>query len=278
MKTPRIDDRDWSALSLGHRLRQLEVEGYVVLPDVLSAAEISHLKEQTGQFETTAVDYSVHKQVRDQIQFEGGAVTDLIANPRALDFLRSALGEDIIFISADYQRCEPGFPGISLHTDGQPYGSEIFGHEGSSPIIVRLLYYLDDLTPEVSPFRVVPRSHLSLHGDANPYLRYKSHPEEVMVTLKAGSAIALHYRAFHGNFPNTGDYPRSLITTAYRPAWAGPVHSVAEWNAAEVEKLPAAVRPLFQDRNTRHWNFGGGNKPSGMKNDAAGINPSRWEK
>lgn len=277
MNTPRLDDRDWSKLSPGERVRQLEVEGYVVLPEVLSAAEIAQLKEQTGRLETIGVDYSVHKQVRDQIQFEGSAITDLIAHPKALAFLKKVLGENIIFISTDYQRCEPGFPGISLHTDGQPYGSEIFGYEGSSPVIIRLLYYLDDLTPEVSPFRIVPRSHLSLHADANPYMRYESHPEEVMVTLKAGSAIALHYRAFHGNFPNTGDYPRSLITLAYRPSWAGPVQSVQEWNPTDLEKLPAAVRALFQDRNTRHWSFGGGNKPSDMKSEASGIDPSRWD-
>ena len=38
---------------------------------------------------------------------------------------------------------------------GSPMGREIFGYEGSVPVMVRVLYYLDDLTPEVSPFRVV---------------------------------------------------------------------------------------------------------------------------
>ena len=34
--TRRIDDRDWTALTLGDRIRQLEVEGYLVLPDLLT--------------------------------------------------------------------------------------------------------------------------------------------------------------------------------------------------------------------------------------------------
>ena len=35
MTTPRVDDRDWSVLTLGERIRQIEVEGYLVLPDLL---------------------------------------------------------------------------------------------------------------------------------------------------------------------------------------------------------------------------------------------------
>ena len=34
--TRRIDDRDWAALTLGERIRQIEVEGYLVLPDLLT--------------------------------------------------------------------------------------------------------------------------------------------------------------------------------------------------------------------------------------------------
>jgi hypothetical protein len=31
------------------------------------------------------------------------------------------------------------------------------------------------------------------------------------------------------------------------------------------------------DRNTRRWNFEGGNKPKDMKSEAPGLNPSRWD-
>ena len=35
----------------------------------------------------------------------------------------------------------------------------------------KVLYALDDMTEDVSPFKVVPRSHLSFHKDSNPYMR-----------------------------------------------------------------------------------------------------------
>lgn len=275
----RIDDRDWSQLTLGEQIQQIEVEGYLVLPNLLTADHIARLKDETARLATFAVDYSVHQQVKPKVQFAGGAITDLIAHAPAIAFLRELFGDEIIFMSYAYARSEPGHPGISLHTDGQPYGSEIFGYEGSCPFMVRVLYYLDDLTPQVSPFRVVPRSHLSFHADANPYKRYAAHPEEVMVTAKAGSAVLINHKVFHGNFPNTGDRPREMLAIAYRPAWAGPVAPQVEpWDPADLAGLPAAVRPFFADRNTRHWDFGGGNKPANMASAAPGINPSRWQR
>jgi len=274
----KIDERDWSTLSRGEQIKQLEVEGYLVIPNLLNDEQIAALKKQTANFETIGTDYSDKQRGKRDVQWEGGVVTNLIAHPPMISFLREMFGEEIILMSYIYARSEPGHPGISLHTDGQPYGSEIFGYEGSCPFLIRVLYYLDDLTPEISPFRVVPHSQLSMHADANPYTRYESHPEEVMVPVKAGGAVLINHRVFHGNFPNTGDRAREMLAIAYRPGWAGPVAEVKEWDEAKINALPDAVRVLCGSRNTRHWDFGGANKPTNMKNEAPGINPSRWEK
>lgn len=278
MNTMRIDDRDWSALTLGEQIRQIEMEGYLVLPDLLEEDHIRRLKAATAELETTPVDYSEHQRGRANLQFHGGAITELIVHRPTINFLRELFGDEIVLMSYGYARSEPGHPGISLHTDGQPYGSAIFGNEGSVPVMVRVLYYLDDLTPEVSPFRVVPRSHLSMHADGNPYQRLEEHPEEVMVTAKAGSAVLINHRVFHGNYPNTGTYAREMLAIAYRPAWAGPQAEVSTWDPADVERLPEAIKPFFADRNTRHWDFHGANKPPAMASKAPGINPSRWER
>jgi ectoine hydroxylase-related dioxygenase (phytanoyl-CoA dioxygenase family) len=190
LSTPHVDERDWSALSLGERIRQLEVEGYLVIPDLLDAQQRARLKAETRTLPTRAVDYSVHQQVYSNPQFRGTAIAELAAHPPMLAFLHELFGPDVVLMSYAFARSEPGHPGISLHADGQPYGSDIFGFEGSCPWLVRVLYYLDDLTRDVSPFRVVPRSHLSMHADGNPYQRFESHPEEVMVPVRAGGAGA----------------------------------------------------------------------------------------
>ena len=129
----------------------------------------------------------------------------------------------------------------------------------------------------MSAFKVVPRSHLSFHHDGTPYLRYEEHPEQVMVTCKAGSAVLINQNVFHGNYPNIGDYPREMLGLAYRPSWAGPSGTVNAWDPEQLAKMLPAVQELMVDPNTRIWDFEGGNKPPNMARKAPGIDASRWE-
>lgn len=274
----RMVDTNWASLTIGQRIEHLEVEGYLVIPDLLTPEHIAQLKELTVKFPDFAVDYSVYQRAYLDIEFWGGAITGLIAHRPMIEFLSSLCGDDLIMMSYDYARSEPGHPGISLHCDGQPWGTRIFGYEQSCPRLIRVLYYLDELTPEVSPFKVVPRSHLSFHNEANPYLRYADHPEQVMVPCKAGSAVLINQNVFHGNYPNVGTYAREMLAISYRPSWAGPDSEVPSWDPDKLAKVPSDVRKLMADRNTRIWNFEGGNKPTNMPTEAPGINPSRWSR
>ena len=95
---------------------------------------------------------------------------------------------------------------------------------------------------------------------------------------KAGSAVLINHKVFHGNFANIGDRAREMLAIAYRPAWAGPIKEVPTWDESDVAQLPDNLRPLYGDCNTRHWDYHGGNKPPNMASEAPGLNPSRWER
>ncbi|HAW31405.1 MAG TPA: hypothetical protein DCY03_25420 [Planctomycetaceae bacterium] len=166
---------------------------------------------------------------------------------------------------------------MAIHTDAQPYGSKIFGLGASSPCLVRVLYYLDDLTPEHSPFKVIPGSHLSLHADGNPYRRYLSHEDEVLVTCRAGSAVIINQKVFHANYPNFSDTDRHLLAIAYRPAWAGPIGEVPDYDPEQVQTLPEKVQPLFRSLNTQKIDYDLPNRPDNMARSAPGISPRRYE-
>src|SRR6185369_4369154 len=174
-------------------------------------------------------DYSDNQRGHTDVQWSDSPnAVDLIAQPTMIEFLEKLFGDELVCTSCVFALSKPGHPGIAIHTDAQPYGSKIFGLQASAPRLVRVLYYLDDLTPERSPFKVIPRSHLSLHADGNPYKRYLSHPEEVMVCCRAGSAAVINQCVFHANFPNTSDGDRRMLAIAYRPAWAGPISDVPD--------------------------------------------------
>ena len=276
--TAKQAQTNWADLSTSDRIQYVELEGYVVIPDVLSTEQVELIRSELDELTTTAVDYSPHQRGYNDVQWTDSPHSiSAVALPAMIDFLQRLFGDDLICTSVGYSCSEPGHPGIAIHTDAQPYGSQIFGLQASSPCLARVLFYLDDLTPLCSPFKVIPRSHLSMHKDANPYERYLSHDEEVMITCRAGSAVIINQRVFHGNYPNYSDSDRRMLAIAYRPAWAGPIGDVPDWDPQQVGQLPPDVRPLFQSLNTRRINYDLPNRPEGMARSAYGVSPSRWE-
>ena len=273
----RVPESHWTGLTRARQFRSLELEGFVVIPNLLDEELMEKIRKETSKLPTTSVDYSEHQRYISDVQWTGSPhAISAIALPATVEFLEELLGDELICTSCSYVESGPGHPGIAIHTDAQPYGSEIFGVQSSSPCLVRVLYYLDDLTPECSPFKVIPRSHLSLHSDANPYIKYLSHEDELMVTCGAGSAVIINQRVFHGNFPNYSDRVRRMLAIAYRPAWAGPIADVPERDPEKVAGLPAAVRKYFRSLNTRKIRFELPNRPDNMARHAAGISTGRW--
>lgn len=271
-------ETDWAALSTGQQIRSLEVDGYVVLPDLLSAEQIRRIRAELVRLPTQGTDYSTHQRGFSGVQWtDSPNAISVIALPAMIAFLERLFGDELICTSCTYAVSQPGHPGIAIHTDAQPYGSKIFGLGASSPCLVRVLYYLDDLTPKHSPFKVIPGSHLSLHADGNPYRRYLSHEDEVLVTCRAGSAVIINQKVFHANYPNFSDTDRHLLAIAYRPAWAGPIGEVPDYDPKQVQTLPEDVRPLFRSLNTQKIDYDLPNRPDNMARSAPGISPRRYE-
>lgn len=272
-----IDETDFSSMNRPQQIRHLEVEGYLVLPEIVPPDLIERIKSEMADAEMNHTSYSPHQtRAVTQPQWHSRAVAELIGFAPLMEFLSDLMGPDIVFTRGFFQRTHPGCPGISMHTDGQPHGSDLFGYEGSCPRLLRVLYYLDELTPERAPFRLIPRSHLSFHADASPYVRYKSHPEEITLVVPAGSAVLVPSLLLHGSHPNRSDQPRELVQLGYRPAWAGPIQPVEEWPPELVENAPEIARPFLKSLNTTGFEWVQPHKPVGMKSEAPGINPSRW--
>ena len=273
-----IDKTDFSTFTLGQQIQHFEVEGYVVLPDLLDADLMHQIKAEMADAPMQTKDYSDAQTYCLEPQWRSEAVAKLIALPPMIEFLEVLLGPQIVFTRGLFTRTLAGSPPISLHTDGQPFGSSIFGYEGSSPRLLRVLYYLDDLTPDRAPFRLVPRSHLSFHAEANPYVRYEHHPGEITLCPKAGTALVIPINVFHGTHPNRDREQRTLVQLGYRPAWAGPIKPMEEWDEAVVAAAPPQTKRFLQSPNTTGLEWEQPHKPKGMKTDAPAVDPRRWER
>jgi len=274
----RIVEKKFESFTRPQQIKHLEVEGYLVIPNVLNKQQINDVKIGMSDAEMLHTDYST-KQTRSvkQPQWHSRAVAELIGHPIIIDFLNDLMGPEIVFTKGFYQKTLSGCPGISIHTDGQPHGSNFFGYEGSCPRLLRVLYYLDDLTPERAPFRLIPRSHISFHADASPYARYKWHPEEITIVVPAGSVVLIPSMTMHGSHPNRDNCSRELLQFGYRPSWAGPIQPIEEWDEKLILNAPESAKPFLRSLNTTEFKWEQEHKPKGMKTEAIGINPSRWD-
>ena len=124
-----VDDTDFSTFTLGQKIRHLEVEGYVVLPDVLDEATMAQIKAEMADAPMKTKDYSDAQTYFREPQWHSQALARLIAHPPVVEFLEVLLGSDIVFTHGLFTRTLSGSPPISLHTDGQPFGSSLFGYE-----------------------------------------------------------------------------------------------------------------------------------------------------
>ena len=92
-----IDETDFESFTLGQRIHHLEVEGYVVLADMLDAGQIDRLREELADAPMEHKDYSEAQTYHREPQWQSRAVAELIAHPPMIDFLEQVMGPDIIF-------------------------------------------------------------------------------------------------------------------------------------------------------------------------------------
>ena len=64
LATARHDPTDWARLSREERIRAIELDGYVVIPDLLSPDQLEVLRTEIDELPMHSADYSHIREVR----------------------------------------------------------------------------------------------------------------------------------------------------------------------------------------------------------------------
>lgn len=197
------------------QLRQLEVDGYVVLSDVFSSQDCDQwtsLIDDIWKSECSrprTYDYLdepgvqfVPNLLRHAVTFERCVVDSAVLNA-----VRSVLGSEIVFSLANSRRTDPGYGNQPLHQldrrRGKPY------HKCDA------IWCLDDFT-DLNGTRVLPGSHLT----DEPFLRrmkdaWSPHPDERIVSAPRGSVVVFNASLIHSGSMNGENRPRRSIQTQF---------------------------------------------------------------
>ena len=142
-----------------------------------------------------------------------------ITNSVVLDFLEAVMGPFVQMESLRINRTSPAtkssqeVSAINWHRDGWALNVGTTD-DYLSPQACNVLTYLQDLTEDSGPLRVIPGSHRGRlfvsQEDAHAAL-----PENRLIKIKAGDTVIIHSSILHSGSPNTSDQPRYFMSRFY---------------------------------------------------------------
>ncbi len=236
-----IDDQD---------VARYQRDGYIVVPDVLSAQEVQELQRVTDGFVEASRQTLQHTDVFD---LEPGHTAEqprvrriktphaqhpvyarMVRHPGIVAVLQKLLGPNIRFDLSKLNLKAAGFGSpVEWHQDWAFYP-----HTNDDLAAVGIM--VDDFTPDNGSMLVIPGSHTGpIHdhhakghfvGGIDPSKVDVDFSRAVMCTGKAGSITVHHVRLIHGSSANVSGKPRRFLLHQYRAADAWPlIHPPTAW-------------------------------------------------
>ncbi len=228
------------------QLRFYNENGYVIIPNLLSAQEVQALKDlrdravaramtQGGSFYDGPAQYDVEplksdptgkslglRKIQEVYQTEP-VYRDMLSQPKILDIVQDIIGPNIYYHSSKLM-CKPGNGGRR-----KPWHQDFAYWPNMDTRQVTLWIAVDKATPENGCMQVIPGSHLRgliPHFKLEDFqIREDNIPNENVVTapMNPGDALFFSVLTLHASDPNNSPNPRlsAIIDYDSRPAPEG---------------------------------------------------------
>lgn len=236
-------------MDLKERKAFFENEGYLVVENLLSAAEVEACQTEIHRLHQYAAGQEPDSEqeraeiarqhvqhepfAKDETQGNGLPVLrkaentrqysevfrDLAQHPKLISVVQELIGTDDLLLFRSTLMFKPAFHGSShgLHQDSAYWPME-------PPNLVTVSIALNNATVENGCFKVIPRSHLwgmqswghiARQQGAELTDREDVAEQQMDVPLSAGSALFFHSLMVHGSGPNATPHSRNTALYAY---------------------------------------------------------------
>jgi ectoine hydroxylase-related dioxygenase (phytanoyl-CoA dioxygenase family) len=194
--------------------RELDLAGYTVLPDFMPPAlllemraRISAIAAQEGEHAGSEFKHEPGALRLANCVDKGAVFRSAIAMPAILDAVGHVLGRDFKLSSLNVRSALPrNGIGQPLHCDMGALPDE------RGYWVCNCIWMLDDFTRDNGPTRAVPGTHRLQRLPENPRAR---HPDEVLLTGRAGTVVVMNAHLWHGGEANRTDRPRTALHSFY---------------------------------------------------------------
>jgi len=199
-------------------MKRLDEDGYLILDSFMDTDLLIRLRKQVEELFQAEGD-AAGKEFKPEpacrrlanLVDKGDVFREVIVLPRLLKYVRHVLGPRIKLSSLHARSVNPhGVVGQPLHADMSAIADE------HGPWVCNTLWMLDDFRTDNGALRVVPGSHryrrLPAEALADPLA---DHPQQVLVTGRAGSVVILNAHTWHAGTANRSDCPRTALHAFY---------------------------------------------------------------
>jgi ectoine hydroxylase-related dioxygenase (phytanoyl-CoA dioxygenase family) len=229
-------------METGEHLLQIELSGYTVLHDLLTASECGEAiagldRVFAEELERGGPPHGEHGGWAYNLMNKARIFERVYQAPRLMEVIHHFLGDDAVLSGVMARLVLPGAPAQGLHYDGSLTGPFL----GSAPADqgrrdVSLVFGLNVIWC-LTPFsgvngatRLVPGSHRLPTRQVAP----GSPPGEIAVEAPAGSALVFNIATWHGSGAHTGTEPRYSLITPWRRSWVRPEVDLSRMVRADV--------------------------------------------
>lgn len=245
-------------------VERLEVDGYVVLDDVVPADLIDELRDTVDRtLETTETPFggNLFLGTRTRRVFNLLGRDDVFAavplHEPVLDLVEQVLGPELLLSSLTAIDIHPGQVAQPLHADD----ASIPLARPHQPLAVVAIWTLTDFTADNGGTRLVPGTH---RADRRP--RPDDEVETIATTMRAGSVLVYNGSIWHGGGANTSDGRRIGIVCNYYAGWLRQEENqLLALEREQVARFPPRLRRMVGYGTFR-----------GLHGHVAGVDPSTW--
>jgi len=225
-----------------HQRYFFDVNGYLVIDDVLTPAEVAALEAVIDRKRLPPPGESIASQrFEDDFLTWDRGLRALMDHPRVLPLLRELLGGQLRLDHAYGIVMAPGTSGLGLHGGGTPFDpAQYYAHRDGRPCsgLTTVMWSLVGSRPGEGGFGCIPGSHKA--NEALPAEVPAEWVEEV--ALAAGSVLIFTEALTHGTLRWTAPARRCSVLFKYSP---GPL-SWGRW-----QEPPARLWRQLSDQQRR---------------------------
>jgi ectoine hydroxylase-related dioxygenase (phytanoyl-CoA dioxygenase family) len=217
--------------------KKLDAEGYLVIDDLMGEALLDQVRQRVDElFEQegaqAGAEFKQEPQSRRLANLvdKGAVFEQVIETPRILDCMEHVLGPKFKLSSLNVRSADPNSEWTQpLHADSGAVADE------RGYWVCNSVWMLDDFTADNGAIRMVPGSHR--WGRAPEGELYAPHPEEILLTGRAGTVVIMNAHMWHGGTANRTAAHRRAMHVYY-----------TRWDKPQQQYQKRLVRREVQDR------------------------------